>query len=464
MTEKLAGSFRDPNGFLYQHDGKLYRQVNKIYKTNYEHLIDSGLYESLSSQTKLISHSEVQVDTASEDAYITIEPELLPHISYPYEWCFSQLKDAALLTLEIQSTALSYGMTLKDASAYNVQFKNCKPIFIDTLSFEEYTSGNPWSAYKQFCQHFLAPLALMSHVDIRLSQLYRVFIDGIPLDLASKMLPLKTKFNPALFLHLHLHAKSQNKYADSAEAVKSKNVKIKETGLLGIIDGLKRCIEKMQWKPQNTEWGDYYEETNYSDHSKNNKKKIVKELASLIKPKSIWDLGANTGDFSREVEDISEHVISWDIDDAAVEKHYLKLSNQSKSSSILPLRLDLTNPSNSLGWAENERDSLKARGKADLLMALALVHHLAISNNVPLKLIAEYFSELGHNLIIEFVPKSDSQTKKLLSSREDIFPTYNIDDFKSDFQYYFDLKQEVKIDGSERTLFLFSSKKGELKS
>jgi len=459
MIKRLSGSFRDPNGFLYWCDGELFRQINTPYEDNYECLIDSGLYETLSSQLLLVKHSEVESHKENADQFKVIKPDLIPFISYPYEWSFSQLKDAALLTLKIQSEALAKGMTLKDASAYNIQFKNHKPIFIDTLSFERYVPGTPWVAYKQFCQHFLAPLALMTHVDIRLSQLFRVFVDGVPLDLASSMLPAKTKFNPALFLHLHLHSKSQMKYSDSVDAKKSKAVTVNEVGLLGIIDGLKRSIEKMQWLPSNTEWGDYYEETNYSNDARENKKSIVRAMADIVKPKMVWDLGANTGDFSREVLASSEHVVSWDIDEAAVEKHYLYLKKASENVSILPLRLDLTNPSNAMGWGEIERDSLKQRGKVDLVMALALVHHLAISNNVPLSMIADYFAKLGDNLIIEFVPKSDSQTQKLLASREDVFPEYNLMDFKRSFAEYFDLVEEKNIGESQRTIFLYAVKK-----
>ena len=172
-----SGSFRDSNGFVFWQDGALYRQVNTSYKDNYEHLMESGLYEVLVSGGLLLPHEEVNIQSSQPDlAYKVIRPELIPFISYPYEWCFSQLKDAALTTLEIQKTCLDFGMSLKDCSAYNIQFRKGKPVLIDTLSFEKYREGQPWVAYRQFCQHFLAPLALMSHKDIRLNQLLRVYI------------------------------------------------------------------------------------------------------------------------------------------------------------------------------------------------------------------------------------------------------------------------------------------------
>ncbi|MFC1593962.1 SAM-dependent methyltransferase, partial [Candidatus Omnitrophota bacterium] len=208
--DNVASSFRDPSGFLFYHNDSLYRQVNVIYKEHYEHLIHSGLYGALVKEGLLIPHVEVDLGLRrSDQGYKIIKPEVVSCISYPHEWSFSQLKDAALTTLTIQKKAMECGMSLKDCSAYNIQFKKGMPIFIDTLSFEKLQADQPWIAYRQFCQHFLAPLALMSYSDIRLNQLFRIYIDGIPLDLASRLLPGRTRFSPALFSHIHLHAKSQ---------------------------------------------------------------------------------------------------------------------------------------------------------------------------------------------------------------------------------------------------------------
>lgn len=199
----MPGSFRDPSGFIFFENGSLYRQVNIVYRENYDQLINSGLYETLVRLGLMVSHEEVDLHYArTNSAYRILKPALIPFISYPYEWCFSQLKDAALTTLEIQKKALDFGMSLKDASAYNIQFLDGKPVFIDTLSFEKYEEGQPWVAYRQFCQHFLAPLALMCFSDVRLNQLLRIYPDGIPLDLASCLLPLRTFLKFSLLSHI----------------------------------------------------------------------------------------------------------------------------------------------------------------------------------------------------------------------------------------------------------------------
>jgi hypothetical protein len=451
-SEQLAASFRDPSGFLFSRDGVLYRQVNRKYEQEYVRFMESGLYEKLIKVGLLIPHVESNQLPAEPDlVYKVIQPERVPFISYPFEWSFSQLKDAALATLSIQRRALRVGMSLKDASAYNIQFVRGKATLIDTLSFEIYKEGQPWIAYRQFCQHFLAPLALMALRDVRLNQLLRVYIDGIPLDLASKLLPSKTRFNFGLLTHIHLHASAQKRYAGTD--VKSRVGTMSKQAMIGLIDSLDSCIQKLGWNPSGTEWGNYYEITNYSDAAFEHKKQLVAEWSGRVKPALIWDLGANTGVFSRLAGEKGAHVVSFDIDPAAVEQNYRQVKGE-KTENILPLLIDLTNPSPSIGWANQERDSFAARGPTDLILALALIHHLAISNNVPLPQLADFFARLGKWLVIEFVPKSDSQVQKLLVSREDIFPNYTREGFEAAFKQKFKICEAVNVHESGRVLYL----------
>jgi len=458
---RVQGSFRDPSGFLFKRKDILYRQVNQIYAENYQLLLSSGLYDNLVKHSLLISHQEV--DVPSEDvstAYKIIQPEMLGFISYPYEWSFSQLKDAALTTLNIQQRALKHNMSLKDASAYNIQFHKGKPIFIDTLSFEKYKEGEPWVAYKQFCQHFLAPLALMAKVDVRLSQLLRIYIDGIPLDFAVSLLPFSTSLNFGLLTHIHLHAKAQSQYAGKKIDNSTNSVRfaqVSKNALIGLIENLKKTILSLEWKPAGTNWADYYTFTNYSDESFEKKKKIVNEWLTRVNPKSVWDIGANNGLFTRLASNVGIPSLSFDIDPAAVEKNYRQVK-LNKEENILPLLQDMTNPSPSLGWNNKERDSLLARASADMVFALALIHHLAISNNVPLNQIADLFHQLGKWLVIEFVPKSDSQAKKLLVARLDIFDQYTVEGFEKSFQEKFVIHDKVLVEGSERILYLMERK------
>ncbi len=452
---QLSASFRDPSGFLFSRGGVLYRQVNRKYEQEYARLMESGLYEKLVKAGLLIPHVEVHQEPAAPDsAHKIIQPERVPFISYPYEWSFGQLKDAALATLSIQRRALKVGMSLKDASAYNIQFVRGKPTLIDTLSFEIYKEGQPWVAYRQFCQHFLAPLALMALKDVRLNQLMRVYIDGVPLDLASELLPSKTRFNFGLLTNIHLHAGAQKKY--SGAEVKSRAGTMSKQAMTGLIDSLDSAIRKLDWKPGGTEWGNYYDITNYSDAAFEHKKQLVGEWSARVKPALVWDLGANNGVFSRVAGETGAYVVSSDIDPTAVEQNYRQVKS-AKEENLLPLLLDLTNPSPSIGWANEERDSFGGRGPADMVLALALIHHLAISNNVPLPQVADFFAKTGKWLVIEFVPKSDSQVQKLLVSREDIFPTYTREGFEAAFQQRFKICEAVHVRESERVLYLMES-------
>jgi hypothetical protein len=449
---QLPASFRDPSGFLFQQDGVIYRQVNLIYKDDYDHLISSGLYQALVDDNLLIPHEEVSIEPpVPELAYKIIKPQPISFISYPYEWCFSQLRDAALTTLKLQRKAFEFGMSLRDSSAYNIQYKSGKPIFIDTLSFGKYREGQPWVAYRQFCQHFLAPLALMSYKDIRLSQLLCIYIDGLPLDLTSCLLPWRSRLRFSLLSHIHLHARSQKHFAD--KPIEVGQHRMGHYAFLGILNSLESAVKKLKWQPRGTEWADYYQDTNYSVQAFEHKKTIVAGFLDKVRPATVWDLGANVGTFSRLASDRGIPTVSFDVDPAAVEKNYLDCIARGDTS-ILPLVIDLTNPSPGIGWENKERMSLAERGPADAVLALALVHHLAISNNLPFGKIAEFLSHICTSLIIEFVPKTDSQVQRLLATREDIFPDYTRQAFEQEFSRYFTIDDHADIRESQRTLYL----------
>ena len=457
-TPAHNASFRDPSGFLFTRDGVLFRQVNQVYAEDYKKLMDSGLYAKLVKAGLLIQHTELELEAADPTlSFKVLRPERVPFISYPYEWSFGQLKDAALATLSIQKRALKLGMSLKDASAYNIQLVGGKPTLIDTLSFEIYKEGEPWVAYRQFCQHFLAPLALMAYRDIRLSQLLRVYIDGIPLDLTSALLPGRTRWIIGLASHIHLHASAQKRYADVTVSEKRAGRKLSKDALVALIESLQVTVRKLEWNPAGTEWADYYAANNYTDSAFEHKKVLVGDWLSRIEAKTVWDLGANTGIFSRVAAEAGAYVVSSDIDPAAVEVNY-RLVKEKKEQNLLPMVLDLTNPSPAIGWNNLERDSFLQRGPVDATLALALVHHMAISNNVPLARVAEFFAACGEWLIVEFVPKSDSQVQKLLRSRLDIFSDYTKSGFEQTFGEFFIIKESSAVRDSQRWLYLMQQK------
>jgi hypothetical protein len=314
-------------------------------------------------------------------------------------------------------------------------------------------------AYRQFCQHFLAPLALMAKRDVRLNQLLRVYIDGIPLDLASHLLPGSTRLNFGLSVHIHLHASFQRKHASNAQKGSSRGAGMSQQGLEGLIDSLRAAINKLHWEARGTEWGDYYSEISghYSDAASTHKMEIIEKYLDRAAPACAWDLGANTGVFSRAASSRGIPTVAFDIDPAAVELNYLACK-KNKDTNLLPLVLDLTNPSPAIGWNNRERMSLLERGPVDVVLALALIHHLAIANNVPLPRLADFFQQAGRWLVIEFVPKEDSQVQILLASREDIFPDYTQEGFEAAFKQFFEIRASTLVRETKRTLYLMERK------
>jgi len=456
------GSFRDPSGFVYRRDGVLHRQVNRSFADRWDDLVASGLLAELQSRGLLIAHESAPLDAAADAdlAHAVIRPEPVPTISYPYEWSFGMLRDAALATLDVQAAAAERGFALRDATAYNIQFLRGWPILIDTLSFERPEPGAPWIAYRQFCEHFLAPLALMARRDVRLGLLLRDHVDGIPLDLASRLLPGRTRYNLGLGAHIHAHARAQARHAGGAAdaAAETKKATVSDFKQQALIDSLRRTIAKLDWTPEGTEWADYADNTSYGDAGTAAKEELVGRFLAETAGTTVWDLGANTGRYSRIATGLGRNVVSWDIDSAAVERNYREVRRNNEER-ILPLVLDLANPSPGLGWADEERQSVANRSNADVVLALALVHHLAIGRNVPLERIASYFAQLAPQLIIEFVPKDDPMVRTLLATREDVFEDYTTDGFRAAFGTCWDIAEEAPVGGTPRTLFRMTQRR-----
>ena len=449
-------SFRDPSGFVFRREGTLYRQVQASGADDWNAFISSGLYDRLVADRLIVEHEVGPLDLAAlPGAFAVIRPRKIDAISYPYEWCFSQLKEAALLTLELQSRALDAGMRLKDASAYNIQLDAGRPILIDSLSFEVAPATEPWPAYRQFCEHFLVPLALIAHRDARCGLMLREFIDGIPLDLGTRLLPGRTRLNMGLSAHVHLHARAQRRGANEpppAAGAEKRERRISETGQRALLDSLRRTVEGLRWKVS-SHWSEYASTTSYSEAGTASKGQIVREMLGAVAGATAWDLGANTGVYSAMAADAGYRVVAWDLDAASVEAHWRRVRGDDNPG-ILPLILDLANPSPAIGWALRERASFLERGEPDVMLALALVHHLAIGNNVPLPDVARLFARMARHAIVEFVPKDDPMTRRLLAARRDIFEHYSIEGFREAFGREFHIVREASVADSPRTLFL----------
>lgn len=457
---RVAGSFRDPSGYVYESGGQVFRAVDARFGPQFEAFAASGLPGKLVDAGLLLPFE--QLPEAAAGAWRTLKPAQLPFVSYPYEWSFGQLRDAALATLAIQRLALAHGMTLKDASAYNIQFWQGRPVLIDHLSFEPAVPGAPWAAYRQFVMHFLAPLALMAKRDLRWNLQLKNHLDGLPLDLASRALPRASWLDPRLFGHLHLHARLQQKYADTRSAsVQEARTRIRDTRvasrtLLHLVDSLQAAVEGLRAPMPRTEWGDYYTDTNYSPEAFAFKQGVVERLAGRLRPTRACDLGANNGAFSRLLAKQASLVVSCDVDPVAVQRNYERVRAEGEQATV-PVLQDLCNPSPGLGWGNEERAPFLERARCDLAVGLALVHHLCIGNNVPLGHVARLFRALAPAALLEFVPREDSQVQRLLAARPDIFPDYRIESAMGAFGAHYGSVERVDIPGTSRSLLLFTA-------
>ena len=440
-------SFRDPSGFIFEANGKLYRQVNQVYGEHYRLLMESGLYENLSKKQWLLPHVETNQNlTASPDFYKTILPQYIPFISYPYEWCFEQLQDAALLTLQIMMVAMEHGMIIKDATPYNVQFLSGKPVFIDTLSFEKYDKSKPWIAYRQFCECFLFPLLISHYTAFEVHRLFAAYPEGIPSTITAGMLPGRARFSIRNWLHVYLPASVSSRHSD-------KQIRFNESKLKRIIEHLKSVIQSIKPSTRNNStWNNYYNESILSKEYLSSKESLVQEMIQKIDLKSAIDLGCNQGLFSNLLIQKAGNIIAVDADPSSISNLYKEV--RLGGTNILPLCIDLANPPGNSGFKNQERESFMQRLKFDLILALALIHHLAIGKNIPLEKLADFFSFTDRYLLIEFIPREDEKVQQLLADREDIFAGYNQNAFESAFSKYFQLLDKKRVNHSNRTIYL----------
>jgi hypothetical protein len=457
IINRHASSFRDPSGNIFVQDGVLLRGVNPVYFEEYQSLTDSGFYKRLIDNKLLIPHQEVARDAGS----ITIKPEKIPFFSYPYEWSFSQYKHAALHTLKLQKYCLQNGYTLKDATAFNVTFHKGAPVFVDSLSFAIYNEGEPWRAYKQFVMHFLAPLVLAKYYGNDMLKLLMQHIDGISLQKTAKLLPWSARFSPIIYTNIFLAARFDAKYSSDNKGA-DKKVLISKQSQLKIIDSLYNYIKDLSLN-ENTQWKDYNSFTNYDKEAFEFKKQLVSKWHNSIGASKVVDFGGNDGTFSRVLKNDATEILVTDIDPNAVNQNYEQVL-KNKEQTLLPLVSDLLNPSPGIGFNNKERQPLQQRIKEnnyDLSLALALIHHISLTGNVPFEMSAQMFASLTPYLIIEFPDREDSWVSFLLQSKREFaghFDYYNKQNFEKAYFELYEIIEQQAIPNTHRTMYLLKRK------
>ncbi len=427
-------------------------------------LAASPLLETLVSRGDLVASDEVDPSVLEGAADLlptgvekVLEHERVPFISYPYEWTFSMLQDAALLQLDLGVAAVDEGLMLKDATPYNVQFRGSSPVFIDVGSFEEIPEGRPWVGYRQFCMLYLYPLLFQAHKDIPFQPWMRGSIDGImPID-AIKVFSLRDRLRRGVFLHTSLHARLDRRAnrsgpgdPDSATTTR----KTKPDAVKAHMASMRRMVGKLRWKSGETAWSGYRQDNTYSDEDDQTKQAFVSEVVAAERPALTWDMGCNDGAYSRIAAEFSDLVVAFDYDHATVDSLYRSLREE-RDTRILPLVANLADPSPGLGWRGLERKTLEARGAPDLMLALALIHHVSISANIPLAEFLDWARGLGSALLIEFPKRTDPMVRALLANKgKGANPDYDLENFEYELERRFNVEIREQLPSGERVLFL----------
>jgi SAM-dependent methyltransferase len=388
-----------------------------------------------------------------------LKHQTIPFVSYPYEWSFQMLKDAAMLQLDLLLAAINEDMILKDSSPYNIQWEGSCPVFIDIPSLERLSPGEPWVGYRQFCQLYLYPLILKAYKDFPFHLLLRGSIDGIDPRHCSNLMSYRDLFRPGVLTHVYLQAKMQGRYSETKRSVKGdlKKAGFSRAMIENNVKRLAKLVSKLTWSREKTEWSHYSDTHSYTDTDHSKKKDFVRDVIKSRKWNMVWDIGCNTGDFSRIAAENSGYVIAFDKDHLAIDTFYREL-REKNNKTILPLVFDLANPSPGLGWQCMERKSIHDRGKPDLIICLALIHHIVISANVPLKDFVKWLSDRETSLVIEFITKDDPMVIQLLRNKEDIYNDYEMDYFEKCLGEYFIVEKRQQLSSNTRILYYGAAK------
>ena len=448
-----ASSFRDPEGYVFHENGYIKRKLlSQEAKDKMKTLLASSFYQDMQKSGRLIP--------THWDSDVLIH-EKVPVVTYPYEWSFNMLKDAALGQLSLMKEGIEHGFILKDGTGFNSLYHNGNMVFVDLLSIDKYQGGQMWEGYHQYCEHFLFPMMLSGYKNVPFQNWWRGNLDGIKTADIYNLLSFKDYFKKGVIKNVVLPYNLGKKITNKNNIKKNFNSATFPKGaLLSFINVLMQTTQALNQSKDATTWEDYADNNSYSNEEKTVKMEfIAKHLKTIAPLNQMIDIGANTGDYSVLASEFSNKVISLDFDINCVDKLYLKIKNDSKlSTKIIPMIGDVVNFSPNCGWDINERTSQISRVASDCFLALALIHHICISKNVPISHFLEFISKIGTYGVLEWVDIKDSMAQQLIRNRKDIFADYTWEHFKIEVEKHFQILNISETHSGNRKLCFIKRK------
>ena len=455
------GSFRDPESRVFNAGSEVYRVLSQEGLEDFEALASCGLLDDPRIvRTEVVESAPADVLFTKEVAAV-LRHERIPFVSYPYEWTFSMLKDAALAQLDLVLAALDHDLILKDSTPYNVQFKGARPVFIDVGSFERLREDELWVGYRQFCMLYLYPLLLQATKGVSFQPWLRGSIDGITPTEMRAFMSFRDRFRRGYTTNVFLHARLDQRDAGSRAAIKSELGRpgFGKQVILANVRKMRKLVTRLEWNPPKGVWVTYERDNTYTDEDARRKDEFVRAIATSRSWPLVWDMGCNNGRHSRIATEGAQQVVAIDADQGPVELLYRELRDAGDGK-ILPLTMNVVDPSPGLGWRGLERRPLLARGRPDLVIAFALVHHLAIGANVPVAELVDWLASLGGALLVEFPTREDPMVQKLLAAkRQGLHADYERGFFERRLHEAFDVHRTEHLGSGTRTLY-FATPRG----
>ena len=452
------GSFRDRTARVFYRDGSVYRGLSASALEEwrsvsaasfFKQAIESGQVVATETAAPAAGHARLPAEWAG-----VLKHQRIPFVTYPYEWCFGMLKHAALLQLELLEAALVEGFTLKDATPFNVQWVGPRPTFIDVASFVRWTPGQPWSGYRQFCRMYLYPLVLQTYKGIPFHPWLRGRLDGITAQECRRLMSWRDMLRPGVLTHVVAQSRFEQRYANTGREIRRElqQAGFQKSFIARNLANLKTLVAGLEWAPPASAWSGYADCNSYDREDSAAKERFVEAALAARTPRIVWDLGSNTGRFATLAARFADHVIAIDSDHESVERLFGAL-RQGGPRNVLPLVMDLSDPSPGLGWRGAERQTMLQRGRPDLVLCLALIHHLAITANIPIADVVDWLAEVGASLVIEFPTPEDAMVKRLLLNKDQVYADYCVEYFETVLGARFDVRDRLPLPSGTRILY-----------